>query len=150
MGADARATLPAMTLLLVKFGIRIAVFTLVFWIAAKKNKDIVITPRWAVPLVAGLFALLNATLYWLIKPIMNVATFGMVSFVLPVIINGGLLYGAVLLLRRRPKPNKEGKLVERPGFIAFKGLLAPVILVLALTVAHGLLWFVLEFIPARA
>jgi cobalamin synthase len=139
-----------MTLVLVKLLIRFAVFALVFWAVARKNKDIVITPRWALPLVAALFAILNAGLYWILKPIANAATFGMLAYLLPLLINGGLLWGTVFLLRRKPKPDGKGKLIERPGILAIKGVLALVLLALALTVAHGLLWFVLEFIPAKA
>ena len=139
-----------MTLVLVKLLIRVAVFTVVFWAVAKKNKDIVITPRWALPLVAGIFAVLNAALYWILKPVANAATFGMLAYFLPLLINGALLWGTIFILRRKPKPDGKGKLIERPGILAIQGILALALLAFALTVAHGLLWFVLEYIPARA
>ena len=74
--------------LLIKLPVRLVVFTGVFWFAAKKNKSIVFEKKWAPPLVGLVFAVLSTGLYWLLKTVLNLATIGMFSFALPVLING--------------------------------------------------------------
>ncbi|HTJ40759.1 MAG TPA: phage holin family protein [Kofleriaceae bacterium] len=125
-----------MTWILVKLGIRLLAFILVFWFATKKNPKVKIQPRWAIPLVAGLFGLFNTGLYWLMKPVLNIATFGAVALAMPLVINGLLLYATA-------------RAVEKKKWLQFEGWFATVWLALILTAAHGVLWFGLDYIPAN-
>ncbi len=72
-----------MTWLLVKVGLRLLGFMAVFWFATRKNPKIKAEPRWAIPLVAAMFGVFNVGTYWLLKPVLNLATFGATSFALP-------------------------------------------------------------------
>lgn len=121
---------------LVKLGARLVVFTGVFWLAARKNEKIVFERRWAPPLVALVFAVLNTGLYWMLSPVLAIATMGMFGFALPLVINGGLL-GLTL------------KLLARRRWFRIDGLLATLWLAGALTLAHGALWLAIDYIPAR-
>ena len=76
-----------MEALLVKLGARFLVFGAVFAFAARKNPKITVKPRYALPLVALVFALLNTGLYFLLKPVLNIATLGMASLVVPFVLN---------------------------------------------------------------
>jgi hypothetical protein len=131
------AILQAMTWLLVKLGIRLAGFIAVFFLAARKNPKIKIEPRWAIPLVAGLFAIMNVGMYWLLKPMLNLATFGVAWFAMPLLINLGFLIATV-------------RVVESKKWLVIEGIRATLWLALILTAAHGVFWFALDFIPARA
>jgi uncharacterized membrane protein YvlD (DUF360 family) len=126
-----------MTWLLVKIGIRLVTFIVVFWVATKKNPKVKIEPRWAIPLVAGLFGILNTGLYWLFKPVLHIATFGTAAFALPLVINGVFLYAT-------------SRAVEKKKWLQIDGILATIWLAVILTVAHGALWFALDYIPANA
>jgi uncharacterized membrane protein YvlD (DUF360 family) len=125
-----------MTWILVKLGIRLLAFIAVFWIATKKNPKVKIEPRWAIPLVAGLFGLFNTGLYWITKPILHIATFGALAFVLPLVINGAFLYATA-------------RAVEKKRWLQIEGFFATIWLALILTAAHGALWFALDYIPAN-
>jgi uncharacterized membrane protein YvlD (DUF360 family) len=125
-----------MTWLLVKLGIRLLAFILVFWFATKKNPKVKIEPRWAIPLVAGLFGLFNTGLYWLFKPILHIATFGSLALVLPFVINGVFLYATA-------------RAVEKKRWLQIDGIIATIWLALVLTAAHGVLWLALDYIPAN-
>ncbi len=125
-----------MTWILVKLAIRLVAFIAVFWVATKKNPKVKIEPRWAIPLVAGLFGLFNAGLYWAIKPILHLATFGALAFVLPFAINGAFLYATA-------------RAVEKKRWLQIDGFFATIWLALILTAAHGVLWFGLDYIPAN-
>jgi uncharacterized membrane protein YvlD (DUF360 family) len=122
--------------LLIKLGIRLVVFTGVFWLAAKKNKDIVFEKKWAPPLVGLLFAVLNTGLYWMIKPLLKIATFGAATFALPFVINGVLLYATM-------------KAFEKKKWFRIQGFFAPIWMALFLTAAHGVLWLAVDYIPAH-
>jgi hypothetical protein len=124
-----------MTWLLVKLGIRLVGFIGAFWLAAAKNPRIKIQPRWAIPLVAGSFAVFNVGLYWLLKLVLNLATFGVASFVMPFLINLGLLVATLRLFQKR-----EWFVVE--------GIRATLYLALLLTAVHGVFWFGLDYLPA--
>jgi hypothetical protein len=123
-----------MTWLLVKLGIRLAAFIAVFWFATRKNPKIKIQPRWAIPLVAGLFGLFNTGLYWLLKPILNIASFGAIAFVLPLLLNGAFLYATT-------------RAVEKKKWLQIDGIFAMVWMAVVLTAAHGALWVALDLIP---
>ena len=121
---------------LIKLGVRLLVFTGVFWFAAKKNKSIVFEKKWAPPLVGLVFAVLSTSLYWVLKFVANIASVGMLSFILPVIINGVLLYATL-------------KIFEKKKWFRIDGFFATIWMILFLTLAHGALWFGLDFIPAK-
>jgi uncharacterized membrane protein YvlD (DUF360 family) len=121
--------------LLIKLGVRLVVFTGVFWLAAKKNKNIIFEKKWATPLVAFTFAVLNTALYWALKPILNVATLGVVGFVMPLFINGVLLAITVRVFQ------------SKKHWFRIDGWLAMVWMAIFLTLAHGALWVALDYIP---
>ena len=125
-----------MTWILVKLALRLAVFVAVFWVASRRSSKITIQPRWAIPLVAGVFGLLNTGLYWLLKPVLHLATFGAIAIVLPFAINGLFLWATA-------------RAVARKQWLRLDGVLAPIWLALALTAAHGVLWLGLDYIPAH-
>jgi hypothetical protein len=122
--------------LLIKLAVRLVVFTGVFWFAARKNKSIVFEKKWAPPLVGLVFAVLSTSLYWVLKFVANIASVGMLSFILPVIINGVLLYATM-------------KIFEKKKWFRIDGFFAMIWMVLFLTLAHGALWLGLDFIPAN-
>jgi uncharacterized membrane protein len=121
---------------LIKLAVRLVVFTGVFWFAAKRNKSIVFEKKWAPPLVGVVFAVLSTALYWVLKFVANIATVGMVSFALPVVINGVLLYATL-------------KIFEKKKWFRIDGFFATIWMILFLTLAHGVLWFGLDFIPTK-
>ncbi|MBP6631294.1 MAG: phage holin family protein [Kofleriaceae bacterium] len=125
-----------MTTLLIKLAVRLVVLTGVFWLAARRNKKIVIQPKWALPLVAGVFAVLNVGLYWLLKPILNLATLGAIGFVMPLVINTLLLVTTV-------------RIVERKKWLVIDGLVATLWMAVVLTLTHGVLWFGLDYLPPK-
>ena len=119
---------------LIKLGIRLVVFTGVFWFAAKRNKDIVFAKKWAPPLVGFVFAIFNTGLYWMLKPVLNIATMGAVGFALPFVINGALLYATM-------------KVFEKKKWFHIEGFFATLWMALFLTVAHGVLWAAVDYLP---
>lgn len=120
--------------ILIKLGVRLVVFTGVFWFAAKKNKSIVFEKKWAPPVVGLVFAILNTALYWALAPVLNIATMGAVGFALPFVINGALLYATM-------------KLFEKKKWFRIEGFFATLWMALFLTLAHGVLWAALDYIP---
>jgi uncharacterized membrane protein YvlD (DUF360 family) len=120
--------------LLLKLGIRLVVFTAVFWFAAKKNDKVVFARKWAPPVVAFVFAVLNTAIYWLLVPVLDIATLGAVGFAMPFIVNTILLAVTVRLLQSR-------------DWFKIEGLLATLWMATFLTVAHGVLWFALDYLP---
>lgn len=121
---------------LIKLAVRLVVFTGVFWFAARKNKSIVFEKKWAPPLVGLVFAVLSTALYWVLKFVANIATVGMLSFALPVVINGVLLYATL-------------KIFEKKKWFRIDGFFAMIWMILFLTLAHGALWFGVDFIPTK-
>ena len=81
--------------LLIKLGVRFVVFGVVFFIAARKNPKVVIPVKWATPLVAAVFAILNTRLYWALRPVLDLATLGALGFAMPFIVNSVLLFVTV-------------------------------------------------------
>lgn len=114
--------------LLIKLAVRLAVFGAVFAFAAWKNPRIRIHPKFALPLIALVFALLNTGVYWIAKPVLNLATLGAAWLFLPLILNGAFLWATHRVL----KP------------LRIEGLRPMVYLAVLLTVAHGVLWVVLD------
>jgi hypothetical protein len=125
-----------MAWLLIKLGVRLLGFIAVFWLATRKNPKVTIQPRWAIPLVAGLFAAMNTGMYWLLKPVLNLATFGTFWFVMPLVINLGFLMATV-------------RIVESKRWLAIDGVRATLWLAVLLTAAHGVFWFGLDFLPTK-
>ncbi len=125
---------PALAIL-IKLGVRLVVFTAVFWVAAKKNKKIIIEKKWATPLVGLLFAVLNTALYWALTPILNLATLGAIGFVMPLIVNGVLLALTVRIFQNRQQ------------WFRIDGLIAMLWMAVFLTIAHGVLWVGLDYMP---
>ena len=121
--------------ILIKLGVRLVVFTGVFWIAAKKNEKIIIEKKWATPLVGLSFAVLNTALYWALSPILNLATFGAIAFVMPLVINGVLLAATVRIF--------QGK----QHWFRVDGFFAMMWMAIFLTLAHGVLWVAVDYIP---
>ena len=139
--------LPLMAILLIKLGVRLVVFTAVFWLVArseakkaegpkKREPRVVITPRWATPIVAAVFALANVGLYWALKPILNLATLGAIGFLMPLVVNFLLLAGTV-------------RLFESKKWIKVNGLFALLWLAIIVTIAHGVLWFGVDYLPPK-
>lgn len=122
--------------ILIKLGVRLVVFGLVFFIATRKNKKVIVAKKRILPLVALVFAVLNTGLYWLLKPIMNLATMGAAGFLMPFVINLGLLLGTV-------------KIFERKKWLEVQGIMTTLWLALFLTIAHGLLYVGLDYLPAQ-
>ena len=121
--------------LLIKLGVRLVVFTGVFWFAARKNEKIIFEKRWATPIVAFTFAVLNTALYWALTRVMNLATLGAVGFVMPLIINTLLLGITVRLFQ-----NKK-------HWFRIDGWMAMIWMAIFLTLAHGVLWVAMDYIP---
>lgn len=117
-----------MTELLVKLGVRFAVFLAVFALVAWRNPKVRIHPKLALPLVALVFAILNTGLYWLLKPVLNLATLGAVWLFLPFVLNGVFLWATEKLIRP----------------LRIEGLFTMVKLAVILTAAHGALHLVLD------
>src|SRR5688572_11799933 len=115
-----------MTELLVKLAVRFGLFLLVFAFAAWKNPKVRIHPKIALPLVGLVFALLNTGLYWLLKPVLNLASLGALWLFVPFVLNGAFLWATQKLLRP----------------LRIEGFLTTVWLAVLLTAAHGVCWLV--------
>ena len=126
------------TAVLIKLGVRLVVFTAVFWFAAKKNDKVVFSHRWAPPIVALVFAVLNTVMYWALRPLLDLATLGAVGFAMPFIVNTLLLYATVRIFRLRPATAK---------WFTIDGIFATLWMATFLTIAHGVLWLGLDYIP---
>ena len=156
---------------LIKLAIRLVVFGAVFFVAAKKNPKIVIHNKWATPLIALVFALLNTAVYWLLTPILNIATLGVAGFVMPFIVNMLFLLGTVKAFeklnhrlassannsrlassannsRLASSANPE-KRKSQKKWIEIQGLMATLWMAAFLTIAHGALYVALDYLPNR-
>src|SRR5690349_7290501 len=102
--------------ILAKVAIRLVVFTAVFWLATRprktdeRDKDgrpvlkpprITIQPRWAIPVIGVVFAALNLLLYWIVRPVLDIATFRTFSILMPLVVNSLLLFGTAKLVEKR-------------------------------------------------
>jgi len=118
------------TWLLIKIGIRVVVFGAVFGLYSWKDPRVTVRPKYALPLVALVFAVINTALYWLLKPVLNLATLGSLGLVMPLVLNGAFLYATARLLRP----------LKIDGFWPMLWLSG------VLTLAHGTLWLFLDYI----
>jgi uncharacterized membrane protein YvlD (DUF360 family) len=140
-----------MAWLLIKLGIRLVAFTGVFWLATRPRRGettgkdgkpvmkpprISIQPRWAIPLIGVTFGALNTLLYWILRPVLDIATLRTFSWVMPLVVNGLLLWGTA-------------RIVSQKKWLKLDGLMAMIWLAVALTLAHGVLWFALDYLPPR-
>lgn len=136
-----------MTWILAKLVIRLVAFTAVFWVATRPRKPakgstgkdvkpprISIQPRWAIPLVGVLFAALNTLLYWLMRPVLDLATMRMFSLIMPLVVNSLLLWGTA-------------HIVSKKQWMKVDGVFAYAWLAIVLTGAHGILWLALDYFP---
>lgn len=117
-----------MTWLLIKIGIRLAVFGGVFTYAAYRNDKVKVEPKWYLPLVALVFGALNIGLYWAAKPVLNLATMNELWLIMPLVINFLFLYATDAIVK--------------PLNIA--GVWTMCWLAGLLTLAHGVLWLALD------
>jgi uncharacterized membrane protein YvlD (DUF360 family) len=122
---------------LIKLGVRFVVFGLAFWLVARKNPNVVMPNKWATPLIALVFALLNTIVYWALSPILNLATMGAIGFAMPLIANMIFLLVTERIFRAKK-------------WIQIKGLMTTVWLAIILTAIHGALWVALDYIPKHA
>src|SRR6185436_7257965 len=130
-----------------------------FFIAARRNPKIVIPAKWATPVVALVFALLNTVLYWALLPVLDLATLGAVGFAMPLIVNLLLLWATVrffawhklprfvVMAPKTDDPKKKEAKGEAKPLFAIDGIFAMLWMALIVTVAHGVLWFALDYIP---
>jgi hypothetical protein len=124
------------TAILIKLGVRLLVFGLVFFIATRKNPKVVVSKKRVLPLIALVFAVLNTALYWLLAPILNVATLGAAGFLMPFVVNMVLLVGTV-------------KIFSRWKWFEIQGVMTTLWMAAFLTLAHGALWLGFDYFPAR-
>ena len=122
--------------ILIKVGVRLLVFGAVFWFAARKNPKITFEKKWQTPIVALVFALLNTALYWLISVVLDLATLNAIAFAMPLLVNALLLGFTV-------------RIFESKGWFKIEGFFAMIWMAFFLTVAHGALWFALDYLPAQ-
>ena len=76
--------------------LRVLVFGVALTFACKRVARIKVEPPSALPLVAIVYALLNAALYWLLAPLISLLTFWLFWFLLPLVVP--FLANVVLLL----------------------------------------------------
>ncbi len=138
-------------IVLIKLAIRLVVFGVVFFIAAKKNPKVVIHNKWMTPVIALVFALLNTGVYWALTPILNLATLGVLGFVMPFVVNMLFLLGTVKLfdalnarLARSADPEKKK---DAKKWLEIQGVMATLWMAAFLTLAHGALYVALDYLP---
>ncbi len=124
------------TAILIKLGVRLVVFGLVFFIATRKNPKVIVSKKRMLPVIALVFAILNTALYWLLAPLLNVATLGAAGFLMPFVVNMVLLIGTV-------------KIFERWKWFEVQGLMTTLWMAAFLTLAHGALYLGLDYFPSR-
>ncbi len=122
--------------ILIKLGARFLVFGLVFYLAARRSPQVKLPRKWATPLIALVFAGINTALYWVLTPMLDVATLGAFGFLMPFVANLIFLYATVRIFAAK-------KWIEIESAWAYLWLAT------ILTVAHGLLWFGLDYVPAK-
>lgn len=139
---------------LIKLGVRLVIFGVVFYLAARRNPKVLIHAKWATPLVALVFATLNTGMYWALRPILDFATLGALGFFMPFIVNMVLLIATVRLFawdklpRVISKASKSENAIAKPLF-EIDGLMTTLWMALVLTVVHGALWVALDYLPSR-
>ena len=146
--------------LLIKLGVRLVVFTGGFIAAAKYIQGVTVTRKLAYPALGFLFALLSTVFYWALSPLLDLATLNALSFAMPLVVNLVLLIATIKISNRvaeraaakapPPQVKKGEKPAPRPqGWLRTNGFFASMWLALALTAAHGVLWFALDYLPEK-
>ena len=155
--------------LLIKLAVRLVVFGAVFFVAAKKHPKVVIHNKWATPLIALVFALLNTAVYWALTPILNLATLGAIGFAMPLVANIVFLLAteklfASIAQKRKAKAAAKGEgeakgkgkgdaakgdAGEIKPWFEIQGFFATLWMAIFLTIAHGVLWVALDYLPNR-
>ena len=79
---------------------------------------------------------MNTALYWALTPILNLATLGAFGFLMPFVVNLLFLYATV-------------RIFSAKKWIGIESTLTYLWLAVILTAAHGLLWFGLDYVPAK-
>ncbi|MBA3396978.1 MAG: phage holin family protein [Deltaproteobacteria bacterium] len=120
--------------ILIKLGARLVIFGLVFWLVARRNPKVILSNKWATPLIAFVFAALNTGLYWALTPILNLATLGALGFAMPFVVNMVLLLVTV-------------RIFQSKKWLVIQGITTTLWMALILTAAHGALWFGLDYLP---
>jgi uncharacterized membrane protein YvlD (DUF360 family) len=80
-----------MSVMLVHLLIRTIVFGIALTFAMNRTEDVKVVPKKLLPLVALVFAILNAVLYHLLAPALNMVTLWSLWFAVPFVANGLLL-----------------------------------------------------------
>jgi hypothetical protein len=124
------------TVVVLEVAIRVVVLAAVFWIAARKHDRITFAKRWAPPVVGLVFAVLGTALYWLLVPVLSLATLGVGRFAMPLVVNLLLLAATARIFRAR-------------AWFAIDGVFALVWLATFVTLADGALWLALDYLPKR-
>lgn len=114
-----------MTPLLIKLLLRTCVFGVALTYAVRRDEDVKVQPRTALPLVAAVFALLNLGLYFVLKTALNLATLWVFMLFVPFVVNGFIL----LVTDRILKPFK---IESMTALIRTAGIV---------TIAHIVLYF---------
>jgi hypothetical protein len=130
------ACMDGVTGILIKLAARLVLFGLVFYIAARKNPKVLVPNKWATPLVALVFALLNTVLYWALTPILNLATLGGLGVAMPFVANLLFLAATVRIFQSK----KWLEITSALTYLWLAGIL---------TIAHGLIWFGLDYLPPK-
>lgn len=123
-----------MTWILIKIAIHIVVFGLVFGFAVWRSESVKVKPKVAIPLVAAVFALLNAGLYSLLSFIIGLATLGLAFLIMPFVLNAVFLLVTTRLLKKLK--------VE----MTIDGIMTIGWLAALLTAAHGVLWLTFKIL----
>jgi len=147
--------------LLIKLAVRLVVFGAVFFVAAKKHPKILIHNKWATPLIALVFALLNTAVYWALTPILNLATLGAIGFAMPLVANvifllaTEKLFKAIAEKRKARQPAADAKVKSKDAaageikpWFEIQGFFATLWMAIFLTIAHGALWLGLDYLPS--
>jgi len=121
---------------LIKLGASFLLFSAVFFVAARKHPKVQIQPRWATPLIALVFAVLNVAASWLLTQLLNLATLGAIGIFMPFVVNLIFLFATV-------------RIFESKKWLVIDGLIATIWMALYLTIAHGVIWFALDYLPNR-
>lgn len=121
---------------MIKLGARLVVFGLVFYVAARRNPNVVLSKKWATPLIALVFALMNTGVYWMLAPLLNLATLGAIGFAMPFVANLVFLYATVRIFQSR-------RWIEITSALTYLWMAA------ILTAAHGLIWLGLDYLPKQ-
>ena len=84
----------------IKLGIQLLVFSAVIAVAAWRLEGVSVKPvRW-LPVLTLVLVALNASLYWLLSPVVAVVIPVLGWLVAPFVLNAGLLWGANRIVRR--------------------------------------------------